>query len=25
MIGRTPEYLGKKLGAWEASWRSSES
>ncbi len=20
MIGRTPEYLGKKLGAWEASW-----
>ena len=21
MIGRTPEYLGKKLGAWEASGR----
>jgi K+-transporting ATPase ATPase A chain len=20
MIGRTPEYLGKKLGAWEATW-----
>jgi K+-transporting ATPase ATPase A chain len=20
MIGRTPEYLGKKLGKWEASW-----
>ena len=20
MIGRTPEYLGKKLGSWEASW-----
>jgi K+-transporting ATPase ATPase A chain len=20
LIGRTPEYLGKKLGAWEATW-----
>jgi len=20
MVGRTPEYLGKKIGAWEATW-----